>query len=199
MTIPLLCAATGIAEEPQERSRFDRVEREVREKTFGIISTVDSKNRPHSTGIIFAVSAPEDEFAFYIVTLEKSAKVRNIKQNPHVSFLVTFPHHFLRFIPASTVMFRGTAELLPLDDDGAQRAFAQKYMTKANLDVDSEVLKGSVVIRIRPYKTVYVYGVSIGLNAMRKDPTSARYKVTIPSERLIPVPSRVGSKNPRGD
>ena len=198
MAIPSRSTAMGI-EGQQSLSYFEKIEREIRKKTFGIISTVDSKNRPHSTGIIFAISAPEDEFAIYVVTLEKSAKVKNIRQNPHVCFVITFPHHYLRFIPASTVMFRGTAELLPLDDDGAQRAFAQKYMTKANLDVDSEVLKGSVVIKIRPYRTVYVYGVGIGLNAMRKDPTSARYKVTIPSERLTPELSHAITMNHGGD
>ena len=192
--MPQLGAGTGVVENTQEAARFEEVEREVRRKTFGVLSTVDSRNRPHSTGIIFAVSAPEDEFALYIVTQKESAKVRNIKQNQHVCLVVTFPHHFLRFIPDSTVMFRGIAELCSLDDEDAQRAFAQKYMTKMNLDVDSEVLRNSVVIKIKPYKTVYVYGMGIGLNTMRKDPTSARYKVTIPSDRMTPTLATLGTK-----
>ena len=163
---------------------FDLVEQKVREKTFAVLSTVDSKNRPHSTGIIFAVSSPGDELAFYVVTQLKSAKVRNIKRNPNVTLVVSFPHYYLRFIPDSTVMFRGEADIVPLEDKGAQAAFGQKKMTRMNLEVDSEVLKGSVVIRIRPSKTVYCYGVGIGINQMRKDPTSARYKVEVPSERL---------------
>ena len=163
---------------------FDLVEQKVREKTFAVLSTVDSKNRPHSTGIIFAVSPPGEELAFYVVTQLKSAKVRNIKRNPNVTLVVTFPHYYLRFIPDSTVMFRGEADIVPLEDKGAQAAFGQKKMTRMNLEVDSEVLKGSVVIRIRPSKTVYCYGVGIGINQMRKDPTSARYKVEVPSERL---------------
>lgn len=163
---------------------FDRVEREVRKKTFAVLSTIDSKNRPHSTGIIYAVSRPGEKLSFYVVTQSKSAKVRNIKRNPNVSLVVTFPHHYLRFIPDNTVMFRGTADLIDLDDPGAQAAFAQKKMTRMNLDVDSDVLKDSVVIRVRPSKTVYCYGVGIGLNQMRIDPTSARYKVTIPPKRL---------------
>jgi nitroimidazol reductase NimA-like FMN-containing flavoprotein (pyridoxamine 5'-phosphate oxidase superfamily) len=164
---------------------FDFVEQKVREKTFAVLSTVDSKNRPHSTGIIFAVSPPGEELSFYVVTQSKSAKIRNIKGNPNVTLVVTFPHHYLRFIPDSTVMFRGKADIVALGDARAQAAFGQKKMTRMNLQVDSEVLKGSVVIRIRPSKTVYCYGVGIGLNQMRKDPTSARYKVEIPSERLV--------------
>ena len=166
------------------QTQFDQVMREVRKKTFGVFNSVDTKNRPHSTGIIFAVSPPGEELAFYIVTQAKSAKIRNIKSNPNVSLVVTFPHYYLRFIPDSTVMFRGTAEIIALDDEGAQAAFAQKKMTRMNLEVDSDVLKGSVVIKIRPTKRVYVYGVGIGLNQMRKDPTTARYKVTIPEALL---------------
>jgi len=163
---------------------FDLVEQKVREKTFAVLSTVDSKNRPHSTGIIFAVSPPGEKLTFYVVTQSKSAKIRNIKRNPNVTLVVTFPHYYLRFVPDSTVMFRGKADIVALEDAGAQVAFGQKKMTRMNLEVDSEVLKGSVVIRIRPGKTVYCYGVGIGLNQMRKDPTSARYKVEIPSDRL---------------
>jgi len=185
MVMPLLGAATGIVEDPKEKpSQFDLVMKEVRKKTFAVFSTVDLRNRPHSTGIIFAVSPPGEKLTFYIVTQSKAAKVRNIRRNPNVSLLVTFPHYYLRFIPDSTVMFRGTADIISLDDPGAQAAFAQKSMTRMNLKVDSEVLKDSVVIRIRPTETAYCYGVGIGLNKMRKDPTSARYKVTIPSEML---------------
>jgi len=199
MAMPLLGAATGIVEDPDaDRSPFDIVEREVRKKTFGVISTVDSKGRPHSTGIIYAVSPPGERLAFYIVTQSRAAKVRNIEGNPNVSLVVTFPHHFLRFIPDSTVMFRGKADILSLDDEGAQQAFGQKAMTRMNLKVDSEVLKESVVIRIRPSKSVYCYGVGIGLNTMRKDPTAARYKVTIPPDRLaIDAPSALISTGGR--
>jgi len=182
---PIMGASTEDVEAPEENlTPFNRVERELRKKTFGILSTVDRKGRPHSTGLIFAVSSPEDSFAIYMVTLGKSAKVRYIKNNPNVSLLVTFPHYYLRFIPDSTIMFRGTADLTTLDDEEAQRAFAQKKMTRMNLEMDSDVLKSSVVIRIRPNSTVYCYGVGIGLNQLRKDPTAARYKVVIPKERF---------------
>jgi len=180
MAMPLLGAATGVVE-PDQESLFDKVEREVRGKSFAVLSTVDSKNRPHSTGVVYVMSPPGEELMFYVLTQSKSAKVRNIKRNPNVSLVVTFPHHFLRFIPDGTVMIRGTADLVGLDDEGAQVAFAQ---TRRKLDVNSEALKGTIVIRIRPSKKIYCYGVGIGLNQMRKDPTSARYKVTIPPERL---------------
>lgn len=39
----------------KDRFSFESVEKEVRKKTFGVLSTIDSKGRPHSTGIIFGV------------------------------------------------------------------------------------------------------------------------------------------------
>jgi len=182
MAMPLLGAATGIVEPEQEESPFDLVEREIRGKSFAVLSTVDSKNQPHSTGVAYVMSPRGEELEFYVVTQATSAKVRNLKRNPNVTLVVTFPHHYLRFIPDSTVMIRGVADLVGLDDEGAQAAFAQRGR---KLDANSEALKGTVVIRIRPSKTLYCYGVGVGLNQMRKDPTSARYKVTIPPDRLV--------------
>ncbi|MFX1485016.1 MAG: pyridoxamine 5'-phosphate oxidase family protein [Promethearchaeota archaeon] len=186
MAMPVLGAATAVVEPEPKESRFELVERKVRGKSFAVISTVDSKNAPHSTGVVFVMSPPEEDLMFYVLTQSKSAKVRNIRRNPNVSLVVTFPHYYLRFIPASSVMIRGTADLVGLDDPGAQAAFAQKGR---KLDADSEELKGTVVIRIKPRKTIYVYGVGVGVNQMRKDPTSARYKVTIPAERAAKSPT----------
>ena len=167
-----------------ERFSLAVVEKEVRKKTFGIISVVDPDGRPHSTGVLFGMSPSDSPMFLYVVTSRKAAKVRYIKRNPSVSLTVTFPHHWLRFVPDSTVMFRGTADLVFLDDEGFRAAFSQKRMLRMNLQVDSEAMKDSIVIRVRPDRTVYCYGVGIGINELRKDPTAARYKVVIPEGRL---------------
>ena len=167
-----------------ERFSFATVEKEVRKKTFGIISAVDPNGRPHSTGVLFGMSPHGSPMLFYVVTNKNAAKVRYIKKNPNVTLTVTFPHHWLRFVPDSTVMIRGTADLVSLDDAGFRAAFSQKRMLKKNLQVDPEVLKESTVMRIRPDRTVYCYGVGIGINELRKDPTAARYNVIIPEGRL---------------
>jgi nitroimidazol reductase NimA-like FMN-containing flavoprotein (pyridoxamine 5'-phosphate oxidase superfamily) len=167
-----------------DRFSFAAVEKEIRKKTFGVISTVDPVGRPHSTGILFGMSPPNSQIYFYVVTSKNAAKVRHIRRNPNVTLTVTFPHHWLRFVPDSTVMFRGTADLVALDDEGFRAAFSQKRMLRMNLQVDSEAMKDSTMIRIRPDRTVYCYGVGIGINKLRKDPTAARYKVIIPEGRL---------------
>ena len=66
---------------------FDYVEKQVRKKTFGVVSTIDTKGRLHSTGIIYAIGPPGSPFALYCAADAKYAKVRNINRNPNVSLV----------------------------------------------------------------------------------------------------------------
>ncbi len=163
---------------------FDFIEKEVRKKTFGVLTAIDSKERPHSTGILYGVSPPESKFALYMLTEEGYAKVRHIKRNPNVSLVVTFPHYYIRFAPASYVMFRGTAELVPFKDSDGQWAFSQKRILRMNLGVDPEILEKALFIKINPEPTVFCYGVGIGIMELRNEHTASDYKVTIPNDRL---------------
>jgi general stress protein 26 len=163
---------------------YSIIEKELRRKTFAVITTVDIKNRPHATGILYGSSTPEDPLRFYIVTKRKSAKVRNIRENPNVSLLVTYPHYILRFIPDSTVTIRGTAEITTLEDEAFRKAFSQKRILRMNLEMDDATMEKAVVIKITPDPVIQCYGVGIGLNELRKDPTVANYKVRIPKQRL---------------
>ena len=169
----------------ENRFSFQSVERAVRSKTFGVLTTIDSKGRPHSTGIIFGVSPPSSPFALYVLVGEKYAKVRNIRTNPQVSLVVTFPHYYIRFAPASYVMFRGKAEIKPYSDTDGQWAMSQKRIQRMNVRDEAEAAGVSMVfIKIVPEPTVFCYGLGYGIMEMRSDPTRLGYKVVIPKERL---------------
>ncbi|MHA2140399.1 MAG: pyridoxamine 5'-phosphate oxidase family protein [Candidatus Thorarchaeota archaeon] len=163
---------------------FDFIEKEIRKKTFGVLSVVDAKRRPHSTGMLYGVAPPESKFSLYMLTVEEYAKVRHIRHNPNVSLVVTFPHYYIRFAPASYVMFRGKAELVPFSYSDAQWAFTQKRILKMNLGGDSELLETAVFIKLNPEPTVFCYGVGFGIMELRSEHATGAYKVTIPSERL---------------
>lgn len=163
---------------------FDFIEKEIRKKTFGVLSVVDAKGRPHSTGILYGVSPPKSKFALYIITEESYAKVRHIRRNPNVSLVVTFPHYIFRFAPATYVMFRGMAELVPFDDSDGQWAFSQKYILRMSQKVDPEILKKALFIKMNPEPTVFCYGVGFGIMELRSQHISADYKVTIPAHKL---------------
>jgi len=163
------------------RFTFESVEKKVRKKTFGVLTTIDSKGRPHSTGIIYAVGPPEKPFALYIIVGANYAKVRNIKRNPNVSLVVIFPHYWVRFAPASYVMFRGTAEILPDSDIDGRWAMSQTRIGRMNLQTEAESIGTEFVyIKITPEPTVFCFGVGYGLMELRGHIEGAMYKVTIP-------------------
>jgi len=163
---------------------FDLVESKVRKKSFGVLTTIDSKGRPHSTGIIYAVGPPDSPFALYSIVSANYAKVRNIKRNPNVSLVVTFPHYWIRFAPASYAMFRGTAQILPENDEEGRWAMSQSRIGRMNLQTEAEEVGVELAyIKITPEPTVFCYGVGMGLMELRSNHENAAYKVTIPEER----------------
>ncbi|UCH03465.1 MAG: pyridoxamine 5'-phosphate oxidase family protein [Candidatus Thorarchaeota archaeon] len=165
------------------RVGFEVVEREVRKKSFGVLSVVDSKLRPHSTGILYGVSPPQSKFAFYIMVGSRYAKVRHIKRNPNVSLVVTFPHYYIRFAPASYAMFRGVADFVPIEDKDVQWAFRQSRILRMNID-STPIEYDVAVIRIQPEPTVFCCGLGIGLLELRRSHETGSYKVKIPGHRL---------------
>ena len=166
------------------RFTFEYVEKEVRKKTFGVLSTIDSKGRPHSTGIVYAVGSPEKPFALYSIVGEKYAKVRNIKRDPKVSLVVTYPHYWIRFAPDSYVMFRGTAEIVPGNDADGIWAMSQTRVGRMNLqEVAEDTGTEFAYIKITPEPTIFCFGLGFGLMELRGDIENAGYKVTIPDDR----------------
>ena len=168
----------------EDRFTFEFVENAVRKKTFGILTAIDFKERPHSTGIIYGVSPPDSPFTLYILPGDNYAKVRYIRKNPQVSLVVTFPHYWLRFAPASYVMFRGTADILPFNEPDGIWAMSQSRIGRMNLNTDVEAAGTNMVfIKITPEPTIFCYGLGYGIMEMRSNHANVGYKVIIPDER----------------
>ena len=166
---------------------FEFVEAEIRKKTFGILSTIDQKGKSHSTGIIYAISPPGSIFSLYILTDRTYKKVKNIRHNSSVSFVIPFPHHFLRFVPSSCVQFQGTAEILPYEDSEAQQAFKMgNKMLMMNLKQaikEDPIGEYTVFIKIIPNQKIFCYGLGISLMKLQKDVEIGSYSVRIPERR----------------
>ncbi len=160
---------------------FAYVEKQLRKKSFGVISVVDSQGRPHSTGVIYAIPPRPHPFHFYVLTGIDYRKTRYIRLNPNVAFMVTFPHYWMRFVPANAVHFQATAEILPFSDPTAQATFRNSRITRMNLSSEYDEHE-MVFIKIIPPKSLNVYGLGIPMLEMRKDPGAAGYKTVIPEE-----------------
>lgn len=165
---------------------FNFVEKNIRKKTFAILTTVNSKERPQSTGILYGVSPSTSKFAIYMFTSRNYAKVRNIPKNPFISLIIPFPHHWLRFVPASTIRIQGTAELIPADNSEALNIFRQKRILKMILPYQNQpdTLEKHVFIKLHPDKKIFCYGLGLRVMELRKTHTMGGYTVIIPSERI---------------
>lgn len=165
------------------KKEFDFVEEQVRKKTYGVLTTIDKKGRPHSTGIIYGVSPPTSKFSLYMLTGDNYVKTKNVRRNPLVSFVINYPHHWIRFVPDNYIMYRGTAEIVSPDDPDGIWAFQQSRIGRMNLGTDSGNQR-LVFIKLNPEPKVFVYGLGYGLMELRSQHTEVGYKVTIPEERL---------------
>jgi len=164
---------------------FSFIEKMVRTKTFGIINTVNQDGSPHSTGVLYGVSPPETKFALYIATSKKYKKAVNIKRNPAVSFIITFPHHYFRFAPSSTITFSGKVEILPFENKELLAIFYEKRILRMITEhLDSDEKKDYIFLKIIPKPKVHVYGVGYNILTLRKGHTEGGYSVIIPKERL---------------
>jgi general stress protein 26 len=166
---------------------FEFVENKMRKKTFGILSTIDQNGNSHSTGIIYAVAPPDSKFALYVLTDKNYKKVKNIKNNSSISFVIPFPHYILRFAPASCIQFQGTAKILPFDNEVAQESFRSGSkilgMNLKEIDNIGKDAGEAVFIEVIPNKKLYCYGLGINLLELRKNIESESYIVRIPDER----------------
>ena len=165
-----------------ETFNFEFIEKEIRKKSFGILTTINKDSSPHSTGVLFGVSKPSDSFSLYILTGSNYKKVRNIQSNPSISFVIPFPHHIFRFVPSFTITIKGYAEIIPQLDDTIFGIFQEKRILRMiTKDIENEPL---VCLKIIPESKVLCYGVGINLFKLRRGHTEGGYSVRIPGNRL---------------
>ena len=169
---------------------FEYVEKQLRKKNFGILTTVTSEGRPHSVGVVYATPPPSQQrfFCLYLITRPVLKKARNIRGNPNVSFIVPFPHYLFTSIPPRCIQFQGKAELLPINDDPVIiKAFQRSIVLKRSME-HSLRLGESIFIRIVPDKKIFCFG--IGANLLKflipsQNKNLGNFYVTVPENRRM--------------
>ncbi len=168
-----------------DKKSFVFIEKQIRKKTFGILTTLNQDGTPHTTGILYAVSAPPSQFSLYFLTSKKYKKVRNIKKNPQVSFIIPFPHYCLRFLPSGTVTFYGKAKLIPLDTPEISELFQSKRILRLiSMEVKQGTNESLTFLKMTPNPKVLCFGVGISAMKLRKNHAKGAYSVIIPNGRL---------------
>ena len=164
---------------------FSFVEKQIRKQTFGVLTTLNKDGTPHTTGILYGVSLPSSRFALYSLTSKKYKKVRNISQNPNISFLIPFPHYYIRFAPSSTVTLQGEAEFISIDEPGIQEIFTKKRVLRLILkEIQKDESEELTFIRIRPNPKILCYGLGYNVFKLLKGHAHGAYSVRIPKNRL---------------
>jgi nitroimidazol reductase NimA-like FMN-containing flavoprotein (pyridoxamine 5'-phosphate oxidase superfamily) len=83
---------------------FAYVEKLLRTKNFGVLTTITPVGKPHSV-VVYVVSPPGEPFCIYLITRLALKKARNIRNNPNISFVVPFPHYVFRIVPPACIQF----------------------------------------------------------------------------------------------
>jgi uncharacterized protein YhbP (UPF0306 family) len=165
---------------------FEGVEKALRQRTFGTLSTLTEHGAPHATGVIYAVSAPDEPLALYVTTRTTTRKVRNLRAHPEVAFVVPVPHRFLAAFPPRAIQFLGTATIVAADDDGANRAFEGSWFLRRILATERRIVTEGgdmCFIRIRPNSTLFTYAMGMSVWDTLRKPRGAIGRVTIPVRR----------------
>ena len=165
------------------RLTFDRVERELRRRDFGVLSTVTPEGRPHSVGVVYGVSLPGRPFQLYVMTRRRLRKTRNVVENPSIALVVPLTRRLLWFLPPPCIQFQGRAEVLDRDDAGGVETFRLFAMGRRILAMYEEMATrgetGVCFLRITPDPTLstYMVGHSIWELARRMETGIERVRV----------------------
>ena len=176
---------------------FKQVEKELRGRSFAILGTISRDYRPHSTGVVYSVSARTDPLAFYVTTRTNNKKVRNIRANPNVSLVVPLSRRLLSFIPPYCIQFQGTASILEASNEEAIHVFESSRILRMILKTEFAIVAKAggdpCFIRISPDPTIFTYGLGTPVWRLSSSAGAAMSKVTIPMERLVQHPSETSS------
>lgn len=162
---------------------FDTLLKELRQRHFAVLSTVDGQGRPHAVGVEYGV-AP-DGTAIYVMTRRHLKKARNIAANPHVALVVPLTRRLLWFLPPPCIQFQGTAEIVDRADAGGAETFKRFPVGRVILGMyEAAERRGETrvcFLRITPGPDVFAYAVGHSIWALIRRMEAGTAKVAVPA------------------
>ncbi|KUI38344.1 pyridoxamine 5'-phosphate oxidase [Mycobacterium sp. GA-2829] len=158
----------------------------MRRQRFATLSTVGPSGGPQATGVVYAVSPPDEPAILYVTTRTSTAKVCNIRAAPQVAFVIPVPHRFLAVVPPAVVQFRGFADILEAEHPSAVRAFQRSWFHRRILNAERLLVAEQAemcFIAIRPQRTVFTYGIGMSALDVVRRPRQAIGEVRLPTGR----------------
>ncbi|MBK8047969.1 MAG: pyridoxamine 5'-phosphate oxidase family protein [Anaerolineales bacterium] len=151
-----------------------QVWKELENNVFAVLGMVTAKNEPRTVGIVYVVH----EGKLYIGTKKDAWKVRHVSANPHVSLTVAIPKSVPLMpwikVPAATITFAGTAQVVTVREVGAD-VLAKLY--RGLTESDAQIADSRVIV-VDPTGDFVTYGVGVSLMGMR-DTENARGRAPV--------------------
>ncbi|OBC08047.1 hypothetical protein A5784_01050 [Mycobacterium sp. 852013-50091_SCH5140682] len=170
----------------QQDTEFQHVERAIRQRTFGTLSTVSPRGLPQASGVIYAVSPPAQPLVLYVTTRTSTVKVAHIAQASAVAFVIPVPHRALPLFPPATVQFQATATILDSHDVAALAAFQSTWFHRRILRAEQRIVAETgdmCFIAIRPHHILSTYGIAMPAATIMRRPAHAISHAHLPAGR----------------
>ncbi len=164
---------------------FDEIDRAIRRRTFGTLSTLNRRGAPHATGVVYAVSPADQPLILYVTTRSTTAKVGHIRAHPAVAVVIPVPHRLPMF-PPSAIQFQGSAAVVNADDAGAVGAFQKSWFHRRILAAEQRIVgEGGEMcfVAIRPNQTIFTYGIGMSALDILRRPRQAIGRTQLPAGR----------------
>ena len=152
----------------------DQVWEEIDKNVFAVLGMVTAQQEARTVGIVYTTH----ERTLYISSVRDAWKVKHVAANPHVSMTVTIPKSIPLMpwikIPAATITFQGTAQVLGVDEANAD---AMNALLRG-MENSEEMRSKMAIIAVKPEGEFVTYGVGVSLQQMR-DTQLARGRVAV--------------------
>jgi uncharacterized protein YhbP (UPF0306 family) len=125
------------------------------------------KQGPHAVGVCYLAK----DLELFIPTGEKTAKVRNIRQNSNVAIQIPVPWPLIPAPPRS-IQYRGTAEILAINNPEAQEvlsksSYVNRHVLRKLLEnIDVQKWGENVWIRVTPIDRVETFMIGVPITTV---------------------------------
>ena len=152
----------------------------IAKRNFCILAT-QGRRGPHVAGVGYFARGLD----LYILTSANTAKARNVARDSNVAVHIPVPWPLVPAQPKS-IQFRGSAEILPIDDANANEALNRGSLVMRRVfrrllkNVNAETWGESVWIRVHPRKRIETFMIGVPSTTIFRDESKAMLHFNVP-------------------
>ncbi|MCJ7456346.1 pyridoxamine 5'-phosphate oxidase family protein [Candidatus Bathyarchaeota archaeon] len=155
----------------------------IAKRNFCILATQGPRG-PHVAGVGYFARSLD----LYIPTSANTAKARNVTRDSNVAVHIPVPWPLVP-APPKSIQFRGSAEILPIDDANANEALNRGSLVMRRVfrrllkNADTETWGESIWIHVRPGNRIETFMVGVPSTTIFRDENRAMLHFDVPAEQ----------------